>query len=505
MRWIGPYGGRREWIDAEHHPNYTEQARPYPPQPDFHIEAWRVRSRNSAVTHVMSVSWPAESRLQLRFGGGAVACAADGCSVTDDPGTPTAQAGPASPEAIPHPSEALTSPGVASHQRNAPVGRQRQRPVPFIDYGVVPPPSAQWRAVGDHGNGSAAANRYLLYDNTWHPSVWPPGDTLVFYLSTVNWPEDARMTPEEVKDLLSEMLAEWSDISTADMLLRVDGPVDLEPGRDGKNIFFLNPGSVHGGGVPTYWSDRIDGVRGIVEVDHELGLPENVVWWTKGQYDQSPWLYVANAMGMHPLGHTFGLGHSAAFPVARSCPPPTYGVDDCGPVDGDSGYWRRVSGAWPLDPIMSYGISSILSWTADGRTLRLDDKVGASLLRPRPGWLATVGTIAGSVRAEDGWPVSHVHIWAVRPSDDGTVDGVGAFADRDGNFEIRGLPPGDWFLVAHPDLEWLANPGFYYDQQGELLDEMLLYPVRAQAGQTADGIEITMSRGRSATTPGTGR
>ena len=79
------------------------------------------------------------------------------------------------------------------------------------------------------------------------------------------------------------------------------------------------------------------------------------------------------------------------------------------------------------------------------------------------------------------------------------MDGVGVFADRNGYFWIRGLPPGDWILIAHPDLEWLANPWFFYERQGELTDEMLLYPVRARAGQTTGGIEITMSRGRVTT------
>lgn len=472
MRWIGPYGERREWIT--HHPfyEYAERAKPHPPQPDFHIEAWRLASRNSVATHEMDVSWPVGSALELTFGGDAgVACTADGCSMADEARSADSQRPSAS---IPSSGIAGPSLGVAPHQGDT-----------------------RW-TVGGHGHSLAAASSYLLYASTWHPSAWPAGDTLVFYLSTINWPENAGMTPEEVKDLLDEMLGEWSDIPTADMLLRVEGPVDdLQPGRDGKNIFFVDPESVHGvrsgGGI---WSDEIDGVRGVVEIDMGLGTPGESVSFPRSVYD-TPWAYVANALGMHPLGHMLGLGHSAAFPVARACTAPTYTVDDCGSVNGDSHYWRRVSGAWPLDPIMSYGVSSIMSWTDDGRTLRLDDKVGASLLRPKPGWLATTGTIAGSVRTDDGLPVPHIHVWAVQPNADGVLDGVGAFADRNGDFEIRGLPPGDWILMAHPDLDWLANPGFFREGQGDLLDEMLLFPVRAEAGLETGGIEIVMGRGRT--------
>ena len=508
MRWIGPYGERREWIP--HHPNerYADQARPHPPQPDFHIESWRVRSRNSVVTHVMDISWSAESRLQLLFGGDTgVECVADGCSTTDRAGTANAASEPRNGQeslsripyraGYPEPSEAWSAQNSASHEWDTPWAIGNGAYGSSLTSAPAPLSSATPPTAAGHAHGHAAADRYLLYnnDNRWHPSVWPPGDTLVFHLSSVNWPENAGMTPEEVKDLLNEMLAEWSEIPTADLLWRVEGPVDLEPGRDGKNIFFLDPGSAHGARTGGRWGDEIDGVWGIVELDHSLGRPDEAVTFSRSAYD-TPWAYIANEMGMHPLGHALGFDHAASFPVARSCPGPTYAVSDCGPVNGEFGYWRRVSGAWPLDPVMSYGVSSILSWTGEGRALRLDDKVGASLLRPRPGWLATTGTISGSVRTEDGWPVPHVHIWAVRPTEEGRMDGVGAFADRHGNFEIRGLPPGDWILVAHPDLDWLANPWFFYQRQGELLDEMLLYPVRARAGQTTGGIQITMARGR---------
>lgn len=46
----------------------------------------------------------------------------------------------------------------------------------------------------------------------------------------------------------------------------------------------------------------------------------------------------------------------------------------------------------------------------------------------------------------------------MRPDEQGLMDGVGSFADWNGNFQIRGLPPGDWILIAHPDLSWVANP-----------------------------------------------
>ena len=230
----------------------------------------------------------------------------------------------------------------------------------------------------------------------------------------------------------------------------------------------------------------------LVELDGRID--PNSVRRTRQGYDSPS----ANEMGMHPLGHTFRPDHAGTLPVFASCPGRT--SSDCGRVAGDLDYRHDVSGAWQLDPIMSYGASSVLSLIDERRSaLRLDDKVGPSLLRPKPGWLETTGSIAGSVRADDGSPVPHIHVWAMRPDERGRMAGVGSFADRNGDVRIRGLPRGDWILIAHPDLYWVANPRFFFERQGELTDEMLLCPVPVRAGQTIGGIQITMSRGRETT------
>ena len=475
MRWVGPYGEGWEWFDLEPHPNYRyhEEAKPLPPQPDFHIEAWRFDAGSTFATHVMDVSWSREADLELMFrcetGDVSAVCDAEGCRMHE---------GTASDSTLGS-RTALQSALWGNSPRNGP-----QEGALALPDGREPVPSTL-RAS------------YLLYypGGRWHPSVWGPGETLVFYLSTENWPVDARMTPEEVKEVLERMLAEWSAIPTADISWRVEGPVDgLLPGKDGKNIFFIDPAHGHGTGETFRWYDTIDGISGMVEWDHRM--EPGTVSHPKHVYDNAG-AYITWGFGMHPLGHALGLDHAATFPVFASCPGPE--GDQCYGVASTPAYWRAVSGAWQLDPIMSYGASGALTFVDGGATLRLDDKIGASLLRPKPGWLETTGAIAGSVSYDDGRPVPFVHVWAVRPDEHGLMDGVGSFADRNGDFLIRGLSPGDWILIAHPDLSWMANPWFFFERQGELTDEMLLYPVRARAGQTTSGIEITMSRGRKTT------
>ena len=66
MEWVGPYGKRWEWTDVEHHPLYTVEAKPYPPQPDFHVESWRIVP-GATTTHLMDVHWPSGVDLEMMF------------------------------------------------------------------------------------------------------------------------------------------------------------------------------------------------------------------------------------------------------------------------------------------------------------------------------------------------------------------------------------------------------------------------------------------------------
>ena len=346
-----------------------------------------------------------------------------------------------------------------------------------------------------------AAHGYnLLGPYRWDPSVWGPGETLVFHLSSANWPEWARLTPEEMKDLLQERFDEWSASPRTDMSLRVElTNAELEPARDGKNIFYWSerPGPGTFGNTGS-WYERENGEWWRVEADHWLGTPESLFAASKSDYDSSSfstWVSLTSNLGHHGIGHLLGFGHAGTFPVSRHCPGPPDSLAGCRPVANDMDHWRGVSGTWPMDSVMSYGVSGVMGWNGQGGLLRLDDRIGASVLRPSRTFFETTGAIAGSILA-DGKPVRGIHVWALRQTEEGLVDGVGSFADENGEFHIQGLPPGDWILLAHPDLEWMANPGFFYERQGEFLDVMLLRPVRAAAGQTTRGIEINMLRGR---------
>ena len=86
MAWASPYGRRQEW-QPEDHPlrQYGDEAKPYPPQPDFHVESWRVVPGASSTTHLMDVQWSSGVELDLMFGCDArqvvAVCRREGCEL----------------------------------------------------------------------------------------------------------------------------------------------------------------------------------------------------------------------------------------------------------------------------------------------------------------------------------------------------------------------------------------------------------------------------------------
>ena len=121
---------------------------------------------------------------------------------------------------------------------------------------------------------------------------------------------------------------------------------------------------------------------------------------------------------VHEAGHFLGLGHSGVGRV------------------GDSGLLAGSSVMWPY----TFGRGSSL-----GRVLTDDDVTGAAVLYPSPN--APTGSIQGIVHRESGELVRYAHVVAYEPIRDHTV---GAWADGEGNYEIAGLPDGQYLLRVNP-------------------------------------------------------
>ena len=468
LEWAGPYPTREEWIDVEHHP-YFRPGISRPNQPGFHVSDWRIESNGGAARHTMSLEWPVDDALSLRLrsprgacdGQPMASCGPDGCSLERGAGTgPGARRTP-TPKVV-----------VTASSFSPPAMLPPTEVAPSLEVAGYHLASCQWGSPATTGNVQR-----------WSPAAWPPGDTLEWFVSRANWPTDAVQTPETVGAWIQQsVFDEFSAIRTADAKMRIAGVRAAheapEPTRDGVNTIHITSG--HGGTHIYGDTDPETGCFRITESDVAMGGMGG--FWVKRTDAQ-----LAEISMSHDFGHALRLEHAGAFPVWRF-PTGHWNLEN----------WRAARGVWPLDPSMSYG-SVAHGYLADesGSFLALDDEIAISLVRPRPGWLARTGSISGRIQA-DGSPKPFVHVWALLPSEDGRMDGVGAFADERGDFRIEGLPAGDYYLWAGPDLEWLANPWFFLEGQGELLDILLPFPVRVAAGRATSGIEINMSSGRPA-------
>ena len=85
MAWANPYGRRLEWLGDDGLGQYADEAEPLPPQPDFHVESWRIVPGASSTTHLMDVQWSSGLDLELMFGCDArqvvAVCRRQGCEL----------------------------------------------------------------------------------------------------------------------------------------------------------------------------------------------------------------------------------------------------------------------------------------------------------------------------------------------------------------------------------------------------------------------------------------
>ena len=316
----------------------------------------------------------------------------------------------------------------------------------------------------------------------WDPAVWGPGETLEWVIAdepglTSDWvvEEEEREgpalfeTPEDAIPLLAGGLAAWSNLESADIRWKFIGVEKVEGHiRDGHNAVVVRvvPGLL---GQARPWMRLVNGEWKMEECD-VLMSPMIVADALAGNVFHLGTL-------VHEFGHCLPLHHSAAF--------------------GDMAIILSVfpdSRGHP--PQMAYAFRSFTEPT-------LDDVIGASLLRPVPGWLGTTGAISGRITVE-GRRANHVMVFAARMSGDGVQESVSVMTEPDGDFTIEGLMPGVYFLRASSMIRPDAHPYYAYhlrsrSEEAAILDardKILLDPVTVRAGTETAGIRLDLPRGR---------
>ena len=310
----------------------------------------------------------------------------------------------------------------------------------------------------------------LASANVWDPEAWAPGEVLSFIL--LDAPEWTELSEDiqVVKTRIEEAMAAWEDIPTADIrwgITEIDPLEDLDEFAEDRHYIF--PSVADSSSVLTFFKRGEDGIWRASKVNVRIG----------DVHIADP--NVFRMAMLHELGHVVGLGHASVY--SRGSRPEHL-------PDG------LLSGSWRFDPVMSYGRVGRDRYRDYSAMLTPDDRIGASLVRPRDGWLALTGNIRGTVLLEDGSGAGLVHVLATRVRRDGTMGGsVGAFTNLFGEFVIGGLEAGDYVLVVRALEIERAHPNLLPWVRTGIRDTLWATPIAVSAGARAGPFAIVVSPG----------
>ena len=293
----------------------------------------------------------------------------------------------------------------------------------------------------------------------WNPAVWGPGATMkVAVPEDPLWEEfEAIRGMGDVRRLVSEALAQWSGVRTAD--IRWVLAEASEAGEAGVSILATSE----------EWAAGTAGLtQGIGK-----GYPETEsceVTVSSGMAHAE--FQTLRQIVAHELGHCLGLFHHPAYPNAHL---PWLRVGDRLSMWGDSGVMLSSTG----DVLGDY---APISHT---------EGIGASLLRPAPGWLEATGAVHGTVLGgEYGSERARMVVLAARLGPDGRPgDAVTQIANEWGQFLIEGLAAGSYVLLVYSPL--VDGPGA---RVVPMRETVRLEWVEVRAGERTGSVVLTARR-----------
>ena len=258
----------------------------------------------------------------------------------------------------------------------------------------------------------------------------------------------------------------WSEVETSELRIRFGGffnPAQPTPATPGIDVVFEDlPPGVNGYGSVTVRGDFFPGSTFVPIQRSQVVLNRDLA-------SRPSWSEQFFLTAVHEFGHALGLQHSFA------------------------------SGAMATE---------ITRGTTKIRPITPDDAAGISVLYPTPTFRQLLGTITGRVSTgNDGVAMASVVAIAPRGA------AVSALTNPDGTFKIEGLPPGEYYIYAHPlpaALQGEPTPGNInppLDDRGRRFDfgvnfDTLFFPAsRAPfvtrtvvAGASTDGVNFAVTR-----------
>ena len=321
----------------------------------------------------------------------------------------------------------------------------------------------------------------LAYDGyKTTPTTWP--DKMVtFYIHSSG---AQRLTQTELEIIFKKAAETWNSVFTSDVQIKIAGFTDILPSAisnevDGINVIYFDKiGEI----IPTG-----SGIIGVTYVffDESGEIKDTDIIFNDKDYNFSMFQKLPDgttflqAVATHEMGHALGLDHSAVYSIKPEERPTMYP------------YYHEYQSS-----------------------LEKDDEVGISWLYPSSNFKTDFGSIAGRVTSPYGEGIFGGHVVAIKPETGRKLVGVftGLETLTEGEYEIPGLPPGDYKILLEPLKDTLTKPSSYSFSNIKYIDQNFVYEyyddrdslesadmVSVKMGQKTSGIDIVTGYGNPQT------
>ncbi|MGI8743270.1 MAG: matrixin family metalloprotease [Bryobacteraceae bacterium] len=288
--------------------------------------------------------------------------------------------------------------------------------------------SAPFQPIPEKFDLNLLTNKTVIFFISDQSPILPPGDT---YLAVVSEIRSAGKV--------------WNDVVSSDLRLTYGGLYTSGTAQNSPGIHIdfsddIPPGLVALSG-PEVRSTTTQGPGGgafVPIVRSRMLLKRDFTQWLP--YATTPsFSELFFTTLVHEFGHTLGLQHTLTSSVMST---------------------------------------AITSASTKASPLAADDIAGVSLLYPAAGYLSTVGSIRGKVALGNGTGVNMASVVAISASN----PAISMLTNPDGTYQIDGIPPGQYFIYAHP----LPPP-----EQGEPYPANITPPVDSRNAQFPAGPNFT--------------